>query len=96
MERDTARSPINQQIVVGKPVVSKDKGTGAIQQSDIERCQSDITSFKAGGEGNCSSNCAVRGSVKKTEFERRNGVGGKRVFIHKGRIYKTVGRAGVY
>ena len=29
-------SPINQQIVVGKSVVSKDKGTGAIQQSDIK------------------------------------------------------------
>ena len=77
MERDTAHSPINQQIVVGKPVVSKDKGTGAIQQSDIERCQSDITSFEVGGEGNCSSNCAVHGSVEKMEFEWRDGVGGK-------------------
>ena len=36
MERDTACSPINQQIVVGKPVVSKDKRTGTIQQSDIK------------------------------------------------------------
>ena len=35
MERYTTHSPINQQIVVGKPVVSKDKGTGAIQWSDI-------------------------------------------------------------
>ena len=74
MERDTARSPINQWIVVGKPVVSKDKGTGAIQQSDIKRCQSDITSFKAEGEGNYSSDCAVHGSMEKTEFEQRDRV----------------------
>ena len=59
MERDTAHSPINQQIVVGKPVVLKDKGTGAIQQSDIKRCQSDITGFEAGGEGNCLCDHAV-------------------------------------
>ena len=52
-----------------KPVVSKDKRTGAIQQSDIERCWSDIISFEVGGEGNCSSNCAVHGSIEKTEFE---------------------------
>ena len=62
---------------MGKPVVSKDKGTGAIQQSDIKRCWSDITSFEVGGEGNCSSNCAIRGSIEKTEFEQRNRVGGK-------------------
>ena len=96
MERDTAHSPINQWIVVGKPVVSKDKRIGAIQQSDIERCWSDITSFKVEGEGNCLSNCAVHGSVKKMEFEQRNRVGGKRVLIHKMCVYETVGRAGVY
>ena len=59
---------------MGKPVVSKEKGTGAIQWSDIERCRSDITGFKAGGEGNCLSNCAVCGSVEKMEFEWRDGV----------------------
>ena len=53
---------------MSKPVVSKDKGTGAIQQSDIERGQSDITGFEAGGEGDCLSDCAVRGSVEKMEF----------------------------
>ena len=62
---------------MGKLVVSKNKRTGAIQQSDITRCQSDITSFKAGGESNCWINCAVHGSVKKTEFEWRNMIGGK-------------------
>ena len=96
MERDTAHSSINQQIVVGKPVVSKDKGTGAIQWSDIKRCQSDITSFKAGGEGNCWINCAVHDSVEKTEFEWRNGVCWKQVFIHKVHVYKTIRRARVY
>ena len=62
---------------MGKPVVSKDKGTGAIQQSDIKRCWSDITSFEVGGEGNCLSDCAVCGSIERTEFEWRNRVGGK-------------------
>ena len=81
---------------MGKPVLSKDKGAGAIQQSDIKRCQSDITSFKAGGEGNCLCDCAVRGSIEKMEFEWRNGIGGKRVFIHKVCVYETVRRAGVY
>ena len=56
---------------MGKPVVSKDKGTGAIQQSDIKRCWSDITGFEVGGEGNCSSDCAVCGSIEKTEFLER-------------------------
>ena len=60
---------------MGKPVVSKDKRTRAIQWSDIKRCWSDITSFEAGGEGNYLCDCAVCGSVKKTEFEWRNGVG---------------------
>ena len=81
---------------MGKPVVSKDEGTGAIQRSDIKRCQSDITSFKVGGEGNCSCDCAICGSVKKTEFEWRNGVGGKQVFIHKVHVYETIRRTGVY
>ena len=62
---------------MGKPVVSKDKGTGVIQWSDIKRCCSDITSFEAGGEGNCSSDCAVCGSVEEMEFEWRNRVDGK-------------------
>ena len=62
---------------MGKPVVSKDRGTGAIQWSDIKRCQSDITDFEVEGEGNCLSNCAVRGSIEKMEFEWRNRVGGK-------------------
>ena len=57
-----------------KPVVSKDKGTGAIQQSDIKRCQSDITGFEAGGEGNCLCDCTICGSVEKMEFEQRDGV----------------------
>ena len=96
MERDTTCSPINQQIVVGKPVVSRDKGTGAIQQSDIKRCRSDITGFKMEGEGNYSCDCAVRGSIEKTEFEQQNGVGGKQMFIHKVHVYETVGRARVY
>ena len=74
MERDTACSSINQWIVVGKPVVSKNKGTGAIQQSDITRCQSDITGFEMEEEGNCLYDCAVHGSIKKTEFEQRDGV----------------------
>ena len=62
---------------MGKPVVSKDKGIGAIQRSDIKRCWSDITGFKVGRESNYLCNCAVHGSVKKTEFEQRNEVGGK-------------------
>ena len=62
---------------MGKPVVSKDKRTGAIQRSDIKRCWSDITGFKAGGEGNCLSDCAIHGFIEKMEFEQRNGVGGK-------------------
>ena len=69
MERDTACSLINQQIVVGKPVVSKDKVTGTIQWSDIKTCQSDITSFEVGREGNCLCNCAICGSIKKMEFK---------------------------
>ena len=76
--------------------MSKDKGTGAIQQSDIKRCWSDITSFKVEGEGNCLSDCAIHGSIEKMEFEQRNGVGGKQVFIHKVCVYETVGRVGVY
>ena len=59
---------------MGNPVVSKDKGTGAIQWSDIKRCQSDTTGFKAGGGGNCLSDCAVCGSINKMELEQRNGV----------------------
>ena len=57
---------------MSKPVVSKDKGTGVIQQSDIKRCQSDITGFEVEGEGNCLCDCAIHGSIKKTVFEQRN------------------------
>ena len=60
---------------MGKPVVSKDKGTGAIQWSDIKRYWTDITSFKMEGIGDCLCDCAVHGSIKKMEFEQRNGVG---------------------
>ena len=41
---------------------------------NIKRCWSDITCFKAGGEGNCSCDCAICGSIKKMEFEWRDGV----------------------
>ena len=57
---------------MGKPVVFKDKGTGAIQLSDIKRYQSNITGFKVGGEANCSCDCAIHGSIKKMEFEWRD------------------------
>ena len=62
---------------MGKPVVSKDKGTRAIQWSDIKRYQSDITGFKVEREANCSCYCAIHGSIKKMEFEWRDRVGGK-------------------
>ena len=96
MESDIDCNPINQHIVVDKPVVSKDKGIGAIQQSDIKRYQNDITGFKAGGEGNCSYNYTIHGSVEKIEFEWRNRVSGKQVFIHKVHVYETVRRVRVY
>ena len=60
-----------------KPVVSEDKGTGAIQWNDIKRCWNNITSFEVGEKGNCLCDCAVCGSIEKMEFEWRNGVGGK-------------------
>ena len=60
---------------MGKPVVSKDQRTGAIQQSDIKDVRVISLILKWGERINCLCDCAIHGSIKKTEFEQRNRVG---------------------
>ena len=94
-EGDAACNPVNQQIVAGKPAVSQDDGARAIQWSDVECHQSDLTRGKVDRKVNGLHNCGVGSPIKQAELQQRHRKGLKSIIINKQHIYKAIRRTGV-
>ena len=86
---------VNQWIVLGKPVVSKDQRAGRIKQSDIEVQIHTITSGKYYGQVGNFRDGAVWWTIKQAESNWRSCRCLQVVSIHKFRVYKAVSRPGV-
>ena len=84
--------PVNQRIVLGKPVVSKDKRAGRIKQSDIEVQIHTITGGKYYGQVGNFGDGAVWWTIKQAESNWRSCRCLQMVSIHKFRVYKVVSR----
>ena len=87
--------PVNQWIVLGKPVVSKDQRAGRIKRSDIEVQIHTITSGKYYGQVGNFRDGAVWWSIKQAESNQRSCGCLQVVSIHKFRVYKTMSRPGI-
>ena len=83
---------VNQWIVSGKPVVSKDQRAGRIKQSDIEVQIHTITGGKNYGQVGNFGDSAVWWTIKQVESNRRSCGYLQVVSIHKFRVYKAVSR----
>ena len=84
--------PVNQWIVLGKPVVSKNQRAGGIKQSDIEVQIHTITGGKNYGQIGNFGDGAVRWTIKQVESNWRSCRCLQMVSIHKFRVYKIMGR----
>ena len=84
--------PVNQWIVSGKPVVSKDQRVGGIKRSDIEVQIHTITGGKYYGQVGNFRDSAVRWTIKQAESNQRSCGCLQVVIIHKFRVYKTMSR----
>ena len=87
--------PVNSWIVLGKPVVSKDKRAGRIKWSDIEVQIYTITGGKNYGQVSNFRDGAIRWTIKQAESNQRSCKCFQVVSIHKFKVYKTVSRPGV-
>ena len=84
--------PVNQWIVLGKLVVSKDQRARGIKQSDIEVQIHTITSGKYYGQVGNFGDSAVRWTIKQAESNQRSCECLQVVSIHKFRVYKAMSR----
>ena len=87
--------PVNQWIVSGELVVSKDQRAGRIKQSDIEVQIHTITGGKYYGQVGNFGDGAVWWTIKQAESNRRSCGCLQVVIIHKFRVYKTMSRSRV-
>ena len=83
---------VNQRIVSGEPVVSKDQRVGRIKRSDIEVQIHTITSGKYYGQVGNFRDGAVWWTIKQAESNQRSCGCLQMVSIHKFRVYKAVSR----
>ena len=84
--------PVNQQIVLGEPVVSKDQRAGRIKQSDIEVQIHTITSGKNYGQIGNFGDGVIWWTIKQAESNWRSSGCLQMVSIHKFRVYKAMSR----
>ena len=87
--------PVNQWIVLGKLVVSKDQKARRIKQSNIEVQIHTITGGKNYGQVGNFVDGTVWWTIKQAESNQRSCGCLQVVSIHKFRVYKTVSRPGV-
>ena len=92
--------PVNQWIVSGKPVVSKNQRAGRVKQSYIEVQIYTITSGKNHEQVGNFRDGTVRWTIKQAESNRRSCgylqvVSIHKFRVHKFRVYKAVSKPGV-
>ena len=83
---------VNQWIVLGKPVVSKNQRVGRIKQSDIKVQIHTITSEKDYGQVGNFGDGTVWWTIKQAESNCRSCRCLQVVSIHEFRVYKTMSR----
>ena len=86
---------VNQWIVLGKPIVSKDQRTKRIKQNDIKVQIHTITGGKNYGQVGNFGDGAVWWTIKQAESNQRSCRCLQVVSIHKFRVYKAVSRSRV-
>ena len=84
--------PVNQWIVSGEPVVSKNQRAERIKQSDIEVQIHTITSGKNYGQVGNFGDGAIWWTIKQVECNWRSCRCLQVMSIHKFKVYKTVSR----
>ena len=71
-ERESVSRPVNQRIVLGQPIMSKDHRTRGIQLGDIAGYSHRFTGRKSKRKVYTFSNIRIGGTVKKPQLNGRN------------------------
>ena len=82
--------PVNQQIVVGQPAMTKNCEDRIVQLGDIECNQHFRTGWKSNGNGCGRCDGSVGSTVEKAERNRQNEIGQKVMLRDYGGIYETM------
>jgi hypothetical protein len=92
-ESDTARNPVNQRIVAGKPVISKYCIASRIQDSHVKRNRSYFPTGKSDRQVECLRDDRCKGSVEEFESNRGDPVSSEVVPGNESRVHKTMARS---
>ena len=95
MENNTAQYPVNQWIVAGEPVVSKNHGARRIEWSHIKINIHTFTGWKFYWQSYGLSDNRIRCPVKQLQLDRVYGICGEFIILNKAGIHKAVGGTGV-
>ena len=95
MEKNTAQYPVNQQIVAGEPVVSKNHGARRIERSHIKINIHTFTGQKFYRQSYGLSDNRIRCPVKQLQLNRVYGICREFIILNKAGIHKAVSGTGV-
>ena len=95
MENNTAQYPVNQQIVAGEPVVSKNHRAKWIERSHIKINIHTFTGWKFYRQSYGLSDNGIRCPVKQLQLDRVYGICGEFIILNKAGIHKAVSGTGV-
>ena len=91
MENNTAQYPVNQRIVAGEPVVSKNHGARQIDWSHIKINIHTFTRGKFYRQSYRLSDNGIRCPVKQLQLNRVYGIHGEFIILNKAGIHEAVG-----
>ena len=91
MENNTAQYPVNQQIVAGEPVVSKNHRARRIKQSHIKINIHTFTRWKFYRQSYRLSDNGIRCPVKQLQLDRVYRICRESIILNKAGIHKAVG-----
>ena len=95
MENNTAQYPVNQQIVAGEPVVSKNHRARRIEQSHIKINIHTFTGQKFYRQSYRLSDNGIRCPIKQLQLDRVYVICGEFIILNKAGIHKAVSGTGV-
>ena len=95
MENNTAQYPVDQQIVAGEPVVSKNHGARQIEQSHIKIIIHTFTGWKFYRQSYGLSDNRIRCPIKQLQLDRVYSICGEFIILNKAGIHKAVNGTGV-
>ena len=95
MENDTAQYAVNQQIVAGEPVVSKNHGARWIKWSHIKINIHTFIGWKFYRQSYGLSDNGIRCPIKQLQLDRVYRICGEFIILNKAGIHKAVSGTGV-